>query len=388
VQVMTSIHHSTDVGKYSEQHVCDAALRPSVRATACGQTAGQLSARPVGHVRPRPVHYSGRYGPEGPSHRIANMTQRMARDPEPLARGVWGVLATPFIDATQAVDDVGLRRQVRLQRTSGSVGLVALGVFGESSSLTATEREHVVRTVSREAAELPLVIGIAERETSSVVDAVRALLRCSGADHTMVMLQIPTSDPKDLAAHLHAVHTVTGAAIVLQDYPVVSGVKISSDAVLAAIADAPFVVAIKSEAPPTCVAIAQLTAGTTRPVFGGLGGLGLLDELMAGSAGAMTGFSHPEALAATVDAWFAGGYLPARDAYLPWLPLVNFEAQPAIGLAIRKAILADRGVLTNGTVRSPALPMPAELAPVLRAHLDARPTVGPGGTWANNRWFA
>jgi 4-hydroxy-tetrahydrodipicolinate synthase len=104
-------------------------------------------------------------------------------------------------------------------------------------------------------------------------------------------------------------------------------------------------------------------------VFGGLGGLGLLDELAAGAAGAMTGFSFPEALRATLTAWDEGAYPRARETFLPWMPLVNFEAQVKIGLAIRKASLAVRGIFTSGAVRAPALPMPGALVPVLRQHL-------------------
>jgi 4-hydroxy-tetrahydrodipicolinate synthase len=115
------------------------------------------------------------------------------------------------------------------------------------------------------------------------------------------MLQVPTSDPHALADHLQAVHDATGVGVVVQDYPVVSGVTIATSELLTAIIGCAFVVAVKSEAPPTSAAIAELTAGTDVPVFGGLGGLGLLDELMAGAAGAMTGFSHPEGLAATLS---------------------------------------------------------------------------------------
>ena len=75
-------------------------------------------------------------------------------------------------------------------------------------------------------------------------------------------------------------------------------------------------------------------------VFGGLGGQGLLDELLSGAAGAMTGFSYPEALIACVRAWQTDGYEAARDALLPYLPLINFEQQARI--ALTAAELAGR----------------------------------------------
>ena len=173
------------------------------------------------------------------------------------------------------------------------------------------------------------------------------------------------------ARHLAAVHEATGAGIVLQDYPEASGVKIDAEAVLDVLTRCPFVVAVKSEAPPTSVAIGRLTGRTQVPVFGGLGGVGLLDELASGAAGAMTGFSHPEGLRQALDAWTSGGAAAARAAFAPWLPLVNFEAQPGIGLAVRKEILHRRGLFDEGAVRSPARPVPPELLRLLPDHLAA-----------------
>ena len=107
------------------------------------------------------------------------------------------------------------------------------------------------------------------------------------------------------------------------------------------------------------------------PVFGGLGGVGLLDELAAGAAGAMTGFSRPEALLAALRAWQAGGMAAAHQSYARWLPLANFEAQPGIGLALRKEALRRRGLFAEATVRPPAPPMPEALHTILTMHLNA-----------------
>lgn len=292
-----------------------------------------------------------------------------------LAQGLWGVLATPFHDGSLAVDEESMRRQVDLHHRVGSTGLVALGVFGESARLAPEERVQVVRTVSAAAGELGLVIGLAERDTSEAIDSGRALLAAANRPAAL-MVQVSSDDPRTLAEHLSAIHEATEARVVVQDYPVVSGVSITSAALLQAIADCPFVAAVKSEAPPTSAAISELTAATGVPVFGGLGGLGLLDELMAGASGAMTGFSHPEGLAAALRAWDEGGYPAARAAFVPWLPLVNFEAQAGIGLAVRKRILQERGVFASGAVRPPAASFPGSLLPLLLSHLSEVPRTG------------
>jgi 4-hydroxy-tetrahydrodipicolinate synthase len=131
---------------------------------------------------------------------------------------------------------------------------------------------------------------------------------------------------------------------------------------------------VKSETPRTSVAIAHLVPRVDVPVFGGLGGVGLLDELAAGSAGAMTGFSHPAALAAVLLAHRDGDFAAARKAWAPWLPLANFEGQLRVGLAIRKEILRRRRVIAYGGVRRPAMSMPETLAPLLDHHLATLPT--------------
>jgi 4-hydroxy-tetrahydrodipicolinate synthase len=292
---------------------------------------------------------------------------------EPLARGLWGVLATPFAAPALEVDEDSLRRQVRLFDSVGATGLFVLGAFGEGAALDTREQSRVVRAVAAEAGAVPLVVGLSARSTAVAVEQAGMVIAAAGTHLAGLMVQVHSSDSDMLAAHLLAVHDATGAGIVLQDYPVVSGVRISPAQVLAALDRCPFVLAVKSEAPPTAAVIAALTTATDVPVFGGLGGVGLLDELAAGAAGAMTGFSHPEGLRAALDAWDGGGFPAARAAYAPWLPLVNFEAQPGIGLALRKEILRRRGVLADAAVRPPAPPLPVNLGELIDAHLAAVP---------------
>ena len=61
---------------------------------------------------------------------------------------------------------------------------------------------------------------------------------------------------------------------------------------------------------------------------------------------------------ACVRAWRTGGYEAAREAFLPYLPLVNFEQQARIALAVRKECLRRRGLIADAGVRAPAAPFP------------------------------
>ena len=303
--------------------------------------------------------------------------------PTPLERGIWGILATPF-DAAGAVDTASLEQQIELFARTGARGVVALGVFGEAARLDADERRLVATVALTTALRLGLgtVVGITTLDRAETIAQGRAAVEVAtavagagalalGGLLRGLMVQVPTDDAAELAAHMTAVHEATGAGIVVQDYPRSSGVSIAADVLAVAVTGMPFVVAVKAESTPTPPAVAVLVAGCDAPVFGGLGGVALIDELTAGASGTMTGFSFPEGLAATVAAFAAGGTEAARAAWAPWLPLAVFEQQDGLALGIRKEILHRRGILRTAFARPPATPFPAVLEEMLAGHLAA-----------------
>ena len=151
----------------------------------------------------------------------------------PLRHGLWGVLATPFHGPALEVDHDSLRREVDLYLGVPADGLVVLGVFGEGVALDTAEQAAVVETVAKQAPGTPLVVGVSARTTAVAVEQARTAAAAAGPALAGVMVQVNTADPAVLARHLDAVHRVTGAGIVLQDYPEASGVRITAAAVLA-----------------------------------------------------------------------------------------------------------------------------------------------------------
>ena len=287
---------------------------------------------------------------------------------ESLPPGVWGVVATPFQGSTLDVDLDSLSDLVERYETIGATGLTVLGVFGEAAALTAEERRQVLE-IAVECTGLPLVVGVTALATRPAIEEIRAAQQIAGPRLAAVMVQANSAKPDVVAAHLDAIHRATGAKVVLQDYPLASGVAIPTAALVTAVKASPCVIAIKAEAPPTSVAIAELTAATGVSVFGGLGGQGLLDELLAGAAGAMTGFSYPEALIACVRAWQREGYAAAAAQLVPYLPLINFEQQARVALAIRKECLRERGWIRDAGVRAPSGVFPEHLRHAMEVHL-------------------
>jgi 4-hydroxy-tetrahydrodipicolinate synthase len=305
-----------------------------------------------------------------------------AAQPTMLERGVWGILATPFLPDGD-VDVASLAREVTWFADVGARGVVALGVFGEAAKLDDDERALVARTVLAAAATrgLGVVLGVTTLATAPTLAQTRTAVTLAAEaaatgdvpiDRLLrgVMVQVPSADRDLLRAHLAELHESTGVGLVVQDYPVASGVRIPAALLGEVVASLPGIVAVKAESTPTAPAVAALVGACDVPVFGGLGGVALIDELALGAAGAMTGFSFPEGLVATVDAYAAGGVDAARATWSRFLPMAVFEQQDGLALAIRKAALVRRGIIAHAVVRPPGPRPPASILPLLDAHLD------------------
>jgi 4-hydroxy-tetrahydrodipicolinate synthase len=85
----------------------------------------------------------------------------------------------------------------------------------------------------------------------------------------------------------------------------------------------------------------------------GNGGLFLPQELAHGADGAMTGFAYPEMLVRVVELHRVGRADESEDLFDAYLPLVRYEQQPGLGLAIRKEVLCRRGVMASAHTRAP-----------------------------------
>ena len=185
---------------------------------------------------------------------------------------------------------------------AGVDGITVLGVAGEAHKLDDAERLRVLRTVVEvNDGRLPIIVGTSRESTHSAVAAARAA-RAEGASGIMVAPPTFVQPGPALTAHVQRVGDATGLPLVLQDYPPVNGVTLSTHAIAELVHAVPQIVTIKVEDPPTPQRTAQILDFITDRVgiVGGLGGLYLLDELRCGSRGTMTGFAYPEVLVAAV----------------------------------------------------------------------------------------
>jgi len=147
--------------------------------------------------------------------------------------------------------------------------------------------------------------------------------------------------------------------ICLQDYPQTTGVQFSVETILSLTRDHPQIVMLKHEDWPGLTKLSRVraesgTGDTPRmSILVGNAALFLPQEMQRGADGAMTGFAYPEMLVQVVERHKAGDVDGAEDLFDAYLPMVRYEQQLGIGLAIRKEILHRRGVIGTPKVRAP-----------------------------------
>jgi 4-hydroxy-tetrahydrodipicolinate synthase len=98
----------------------------------------------------------------------------------------------------------------------------------------------------------------------------------------------------------------------------------------------------------------------------GNGGLFLDFEMERGADGAMTGYCFPDMLADVVRLSAAGQRDAAHDLFDAHLPLIRYEQQQGVGLAVRKYVLMRRGIIASEAQRPPG----ARLAAAARSEVD------------------
>ena len=283
--------------------------------------------------------------------------------------GVYSIIPTAFTDSGD-IDPGSQRALVDLFIGKGANGLTALGVTGEVARLEERERAVVLELVVKQAAgRVPIIAGTSAEGTRTCISYTRQAKEL-GASAVMVSPpRMPKLNSAAVVNHYKALADAVDLPIIVQDYPPITGFAMEP-ALLARIAkEVPSARTIKLEDPPTpfkTARILEAAGDTTVQIFGGLGGVFLLEELISGATGAMTGFAFPEILARIMTHWNAGEKDAAADVFYRAVPLMRFEFQEGIGMAIRKEVLRRRGALASAATRAPA----GSLDPPTRQALD------------------
>ena len=269
--------------------------------------------------------------------------------------GMHWMLATPF-DQNEEVDYDSIPNLVNKAISSGCTGVVGLGVMGEAARLTDRERTKIAETIIKSSENLPVTLGTTANGTKAMIDRSREAEQIGAAAVMVSAPSMPKSNLDALFGYYYQLAEQLTIPIVMQDYPQTSGVEMPVNFIVRVANEIPNVKYLKLEDPPTPTKISAIRnkIQDRMGIFGGLGGVFLLDELRRGSIGAMTGFAYPEILVQICNEYKNGKSEGAEKLFYDHLPLIQFEQQEGIGLAIRKAGIHHRGLISHPTVRHPA----------------------------------
>ena len=287
------------------------------------------------------------------------------------ARGVCVIAPTPFLDDGR-IDNASVDRMTDFFLAAGVSGITVLGQMGEAPKLDHAEALEVAQRVIRRAT-VPVIVGVSAPGFAGMRSLARASME-AGAAGVMIAPPNTLRTDEQIVGYFRQAAEAIGHDVpfVLQDYPLTFSVVMTPAVIRRIVTENPSCVMLKHEDWPGLEKISALRGferdGSMRhiSILCGNGGLFLDFELERGADGAMTGYCFPDMLVDVVRLHGEGRRDGMHDLFDAHLPLIRYEQQSGIGLAVRKYVLMRRGVIATETQRRPAVP----LSPAARAEVD------------------
>ena len=270
--------------------------------------------------------------------------------------GVYPAICTPF-RADDTVDLDAQRRVVRFALASGSHGIVAFGLAGEVLKLSADERRELTDVILDEVAgAVPVFVGVGAPSTRASIELAR-YAEAAGASCVVVpapMSGVVGSDA--LVEYMTRIADAVSVPVMVQDAPAYLGIGLGVELVRRIGERAANVRLVKLEAGPAEMSHWLDELGADFAVWGGDGGMYLLDCIRVGAAGIIPGVDLVDLLVRVYETEAHGEPALADERLRAILPMLVFEMQHSIDHynACAKQVLIQRGVLEHGGLRPPA----------------------------------
>lgn len=287
------------------------------------------------------------------------------------SKGVYAIAATPFLD-DGSIDFHSLDRLTDFYEESGCTGITILGIMGEAPKLEPQESRAIVKRVVLRAS-VPVIVGVSAPGFAAMRSLGRESMEAGAAGVMIAPPPALRTDDQIVSYFAGAVEAVgDDVPWVLQDYPLTLTVVMTPGVIAKIMTNHPSCLMLKHEDWPGLEKISRLRAmqkaGELRDfsILCGNGGLFLDFEPERGADGAMTGYGFPDMLTELVGLFAAGKRDEAHDLFDAHLPLIRYEQQLGIGLAVRKHVLMRRGVIASDAQRKPS----QALSATARAEVD------------------
>jgi 4-hydroxy-tetrahydrodipicolinate synthase len=225
----------------------------------------------------------------------------------------------------------------------------------------------------RRAPALPVIVGVSAPGFAAMRELAHEVM-AEGAAGVMIAPPNTLRTDEQIVGYYRQAVDALGADVpfVLQDYPLTFSVQMTPKVIQRIVAELPSCVMLKHEDWPGLEKISALRTlerdGAMRhiAILCGNNGLFLDFEMERGADGANTGYAFPDMLCDVVRLSKSRQREAAHDLFDAHLPLLRYEQQPGVGLAVRKYLLMRRGLLSSAAMRKPA----ALLSATARAEVD------------------
>jgi 4-hydroxy-tetrahydrodipicolinate synthase len=275
------------------------------------------------------------------------------------AKGVFPIAPTPFF-ADGRIDYASIDGMTDFYLASGATGMTVLGVMGEAPKLDGAESIEIATRFIRRAPDIPVIVGVSAPGFAAMKTLTSAAMDAGAAGVMIAPPNVLRTDDQIVTYYAQAAEAI-GADVpfVVQDYPLNFTVVMTPGVIRRIVQANPSCVMLKHEDWPGLEKISTLRGfeqdGSMRhiSILCGNGGLFLDFETERGADGAMTGYAFPDMLADVVRLGASGQRDAAHDLFDAHLPLLRYEQQPGIGLAVRKYVMARRGIIASDVQRKP-----------------------------------
>lgn len=277
----------------------------------------------------------------------------------PALSGIIPIPVTTFSDDGK-LDLGGIRSQVDFCHDAGAHAVLYPGVVSEFYVLTGHERRMAVEAcVEAAAGRIPVIVGVSAPSTPEAVDLAR---HAASLDVDAVMTMTPfvqhffPPTPTDAQRHVLAVAEAADSPVILQNARI--GHPVPVPALEALVRAVPQVRYVKQETNPSTQAISDVLGAVgdrITGVFGGLGGVYLVNELERGALGSMPAPAFVDGIVEAYSLYRTQGAGAAQGRLDPLGTL--FTRELLYNVIFIKEVLRRRGVIKGTTTRiaSPTL---------------------------------
>lgn len=250
-------------------------------------------------------------------------------------RGVFTAIVTPFTEQDE-LNEESLRQLIRFQIAAGVNGIVALGTTGEAPTLTAEEKERVIRIAREETRhKVHLMVGTGSYSTANTI-ANSLQAKDLGADSVLVVAPYYNKPTQEgLYLHYKALSDAMDIPIMVYNHQGRTGQNLQTET-LARIAQLPYICGVKEASGNLSQMVDVMeTIGRKYSHFSVMSGDdGLTLPCMAmGGDGIISVVSNltPIQICALAEAASSGDYAKAREihyALMPWFRAAFLETNP------------------------------------------------------------